>query len=33
MAENPPGGGARVAATWARGVIDGPEPPQSPDSE
>jgi len=33
LAENPPGGGARVAATWARGVIDGPEPPASPDVE
>ena len=26
-ATNPPGGGARVAVTWARGVIDGPQPP------
>ena len=26
-ATNPPGGGARVAVNWARGVIDGPEPP------
>jgi two-component system, sensor histidine kinase RegB len=26
-ATNPPGGGARVAVSWARGVIDGPEPP------
>jgi two-component system sensor histidine kinase RegB len=26
-ATNPPGGGARVEAVWARGVIDGPEPP------
>jgi two-component system sensor histidine kinase RegB len=26
-ATNPPGGGARVAISWARGVIDGPEPP------
>ena len=24
---NPPGGGARVAVRWARGVIDGREPP------
>ncbi len=32
-ATNPPGGGARVAVTWARGVIDGPEPPQSPDED
>ncbi len=24
---NPPGGGARVSVTWARGVIDGAEPP------
>lgn len=24
---NPPGGGARVSVTWARGVIDGTEPP------
>jgi two-component system sensor histidine kinase RegB len=28
-ATNPPGGGARVAVVWARGVIDGPEPPTS----
>ena len=28
-ATNPPGGGARVAIAWARGVIDGPEPPDS----
>jgi two-component system sensor histidine kinase RegB len=28
-ATNPPGGGARVAVVWARGVIDGPEPPAS----
>jgi two-component system sensor histidine kinase RegB len=26
-ATNPPGGGARVEVSWARGVIDGPEPP------
>ena len=26
-ATNPPDGGARVAVSWARGVIDGPEPP------
>jgi two-component system sensor histidine kinase RegB len=26
-ATNPPGGGARVAVTWARGVIDGAQPP------
>ena len=26
-ATNPPGGGARVSITWARGVIDGAEPP------
>ncbi len=26
-ATNPPGGGARVAISWARGVVDGPEPP------
>ena len=26
-AVNPPGGGARVSIVWARGVIDGPEPP------
>jgi two-component system, sensor histidine kinase RegB len=26
-ATNPPSGGARVAISWARGVIDGPEPP------
>ena len=28
-AVNPPGGGARVSIVWARGVIDGPEPPAS----
>jgi two-component system sensor histidine kinase RegB len=26
-AVNPPGGGAQVAIRWARGVIDGPQPP------
>ncbi|MBN9553808.1 MAG: ActS/PrrB/RegB family redox-sensitive histidine kinase [Alphaproteobacteria bacterium] len=26
-ATNPPGGGARVSVIWARGVIDGQEPP------
>ncbi len=26
-AENPPGGGAMVSIRWARGVIDGPQPP------
>ncbi len=26
-AENLPGGGARVSVRWARGVIDGPQPP------
>jgi two-component system sensor histidine kinase RegB len=26
-AVNPAGGGARVSINWARGVIDGPEPP------
>jgi two-component system sensor histidine kinase RegB len=26
-AVNPPEGGARVSIVWARGVIDGPEPP------
>ena len=26
-AENPPGGGALVSVRWARGVIDGPQPP------
>ena len=26
-ATNPPDGGARVSIAWARGVIDGPEPP------
>jgi two-component system sensor histidine kinase RegB len=26
-AENPPGGGAVVSIRWARGVIDGPQPP------
>jgi len=25
--ENPPGGGAQVSIRWARGVIDGPQPP------
>jgi two-component system sensor histidine kinase RegB len=33
QATNPPGGGARVAISWARGVIDGPEPLISPDVE
>ncbi|MBV9550483.1 MAG: ActS/PrrB/RegB family redox-sensitive histidine kinase [Alphaproteobacteria bacterium] len=28
-ATNPPGGGARVAVSWARGVIDGEVPPAS----
>ena len=32
-ATNPPGGGARVAIAWARGVIDGPELPILPDGE
>jgi two-component system sensor histidine kinase RegB len=32
-ATNPPGGGARVAISWARGVIDGPEPPIMADVE
>ncbi len=27
QAENPPGGGAMVSVRWARGVIDGPQPP------
>ena len=26
-AENPPSGGAQVSMRWARGVIDGPQPP------
>ena len=26
-AENPAGGGALVSIRWARGVIDGPQPP------
>ena len=26
-ADNPPGGGAEVSIRWARGVIDGPQPP------
>jgi two-component system sensor histidine kinase RegB len=26
-AENPPSGGAQVSIRWARGVIDGPQPP------
>jgi two-component system sensor histidine kinase RegB len=32
-ATNPPGGGARVAITWARGVIDGEEPPAAAEEE
>jgi two-component system sensor histidine kinase RegB len=32
-ATNPPGGGARVLVAWARGVIDGPEPPAAPDMD
>ena len=32
-AVNPPGGGARVSVTWARGVIDGPEPPTQTDAD
>ena len=31
QATNPPGGGARVSVVWARGVIDGPEPPAPSD--
>ena len=31
-AENPPGGGAMVSVRWARGVIDGPQPPAQTDS-
>lgn len=31
-AENPPGGGAMVSARWARGVIDGAQPPVQSDS-
>ena len=27
QAENPPGGGAMVSIRWARGVVDGPQPP------
>ena len=27
QAGNPPGGGAMVSIRWARGVIDGPQPP------
>jgi hypothetical protein len=26
-ADNPAGGGAEVSIRWARGVIDGPQPP------
>ena len=32
-ATNPPGGGARVAITWARGVLDGEEPPLAVEEE
>lgn len=32
-ATNPPGGGARVAITWARGVLDGDQPPSTADVE
>jgi two-component system, sensor histidine kinase RegB len=32
-AVNPPGGGARVSVTWARGVIDGTEPPAQTDAD
>jgi two-component system sensor histidine kinase RegB len=32
-AVNPPGGGARVAVRWARGVIDGREPPAPTEME
>ncbi len=31
-ASNPPGGGARVEVRWARGVIDGPQPPAPAES-
>ena len=31
-AENPPGGGAMVSVRWARGVIDGPQPPAQTES-
>ena len=31
-AENPPGGGAMVSIRWARGVIDGTQPPAQPES-
>ncbi len=30
---NPASGGARVSVTWARGVIDGPEPPTQTDAD
>jgi two-component system sensor histidine kinase RegB len=30
---NPPGGGARVSIAWARGVIDGLEPPAQTDAD
>jgi two-component system, sensor histidine kinase RegB len=32
-AVNPPGGGARVSIIWARGVIDGSEPPAQMDAD
>jgi two-component system sensor histidine kinase RegB len=32
-ATNPPGGGARVAIAWGRGVIDGAEPPVPAEGE
>ncbi len=32
-AVNPPGGGARVSIAWPRGVIDGAQPPTTPDAE
>ena len=31
-AANPPTGGAEVVVQWARGVIDGPQPPAQTDS-
>jgi len=31
-ADNPPSGGAQVSIRWARGVIDGPQPPAQTES-
>jgi two-component system sensor histidine kinase RegB len=32
QADNPPGGGAMVSVRWARGVIDGAQPPVQTDA-